>query len=473
MRITMVGTGYVGLVTGTCFANTGNDVTCLDIDRQKIKKLNAGISPIYEPGLDELIRRNVKAQRLRFTSDKTAAYQGAEVIFICVGTPSDDRGRADLTALLASAQDIADAIGHAPTQTPNAEHEDQRAKIIVVKSTVPVGTTARIKSEIASRTKQGFRMASNPEFLKEGAAIADFQKPDRVVIGVEDKGTGDRLRDLYEPFVRQGNPIFIMDLASAEMVKYASNAMLATKISFINEIANLCEACGADIDEVRRGMCADHRIGNQFLYPGLGYGGSCFPKDVLACIWMGRESGAPVELLGAVHQVNQDQRTAFAGKIEGHFGSDLGGKRIAVWGIAFKPGTDDIREAPSISLIEHLLNCGASVIAHDPVAQENCRQIFGDRIAYADDPLQALEAADALVICTDWDEFKHPDLDQLRQCMKQTVIFDGRNLYRPETMREFGFVYYSVGRRPIGSLEERSSESSSPPADFRSTCAST
>ncbi len=443
MRITMVGTGYVGLVTGTCLANTGNDVTCLDIDQPKIDKLNAGVSPIYEPGLDDLIKRNRNAGRLHFTTDKAAAYQNAEAIFICVGTPSDEMGRADLKYVLAAAGDIGDAIEATP---PPAVSGERRAPIIIIKSTVPVGTNAKVKQAIGSRTKKTFRMASNPEFLKEGAAINDFNKPDRVVIGCEDKGTGDRLRDLYEPFVRQGNPIFVMDIPSAEMVKYAANAMLATKISFINEIANLCESYGADIDEVRRGMCSDKRIGNQFLYPGLGYGGSCFPKDVLAVVSMGNESTTPTELLTAVHSVNQRQRAAFMAKIEKHFNGQLKGKRFAVWGIAFKPGTDDIREAPSITLMSQLVEKGAKVVAYDSVAAEACQRMMGDKIEYSPDPIVAVERADALIVCTDWDEFKHPDFDAIKKKMNQPVIFDGRNIYRVDTMREYGFVYYSVGR---------------------------
>ena len=443
MRITMVGTGYVGLVTGTCFANTGNDVTCLDVDQEKIEKLNAGISPIYEPGLDELILRNHKAGRLHFTTDKINAYQGAEVIFICVGTPSDEKGHADLKYVLAAARDIGDAIESAQTTG------ERRAPIVVVKSTVPVGTNAKVKAEIASRTGKVFRMASNPEFLKEGAAINDFNKPDRVVIGCEDKGTGNRLRDLYDPFVRQGNPIFVMDIPSAEMVKYAANAMLATKISFINEIANLCEAYGADVDEVRRGMCSDKRIGNQFLYPGLGYGGSCFPKDVLAVISMGSEASMATSLLAAVHDVNQRQRDAFMAKFNSVFDGQLSGKRFALWGIAFKPGTDDIREAPSITLMKHLLSHGVEVIAYDSVAADACRRELGDQITYAEEPLAAVDGADALVVCTDWDEFKNPDFDQIKIRMKQPVIFDGRNIFRVETMKEHGFVYHSVGRPTV------------------------
>ena len=448
MRITMVGTGYVGLVTGTCFANTGNDVTCLDVDPKKIEMLNAGRSPIYEPGLDEMIARNTKAGRLHFTTDKKQAYARAEIIFICVGTPSDEMGRADLKYVLAAARDIGDAIENTPS-----DPAERRAKIVVVKSTVPVGTNAKVKAAIAERTGKPFRMASNPEFLKEGAAIRDFNYPDRVVVGVEDKGTGDRLRDLYEPFVRQGNPIFVMDVPSAEMVKYAANAMLATKISFINEIANLCEKYAADIDEVRRGMCSDKRIGNQFLYPGLGYGGSCFPKDVLACISMGDESGHETPLLKAVHAVNQKQRDAFFQKLTQHFGgvAGLSGKKIAVWGIAFKPGTDDIREAPSITLMQKLLDCGATITAYDPVAHEPAEKVkgIGDRVTFVPNAMDALAGADALVICTDWDEFRHPEFEQLAERMAGKVIFDGRNLYRLETLREHGFVYYSVGRHAV------------------------
>ena len=454
MRITMVGTGYVGLVTGTCLANTGNEVTCLDVNEAKIARLKRGESPIYEPGLDELIRRNAKASRLRFTTDAAEAYASAEIIFICVGTPSDADGRANLSYVLAAAGEIGKAIEAAPGPTGSGLDETD-PKIVVVKSTVPVGTNARVQAAIAGQTSKAFLMASNPEFLKEGAAIADFQKPDRVVIGVHDKAAADRLRDLYEPFVRQGNPIFVMDIPSAEMVKYASNAMLATKISFINEIARLCESHGADIDEVRRGMCSDVRIGNKFLYPGLGYGGSCFPKDVLACIAMGQDAGFEPTLLAAVHAVNQHQRHCFIAKLEQHFerNGGLGGKRVAVWGIAFKPGTDDIREAPSITLMQHLLDRGAQVVAHDPVAHETCRQVLAERVGYVDEPYAALDQADALAICTDWDEFKHPDLDEMRMRMREPVVFDGRNLYRRQTMQEHGFTYYSIGREAVGVIE--------------------
>ena len=450
MRITMVGTGYVGLVTGTCFANVGNDVTCLDIDQKKIDKLNNGISPIYEPGLDDLIKRNTKAGRLTFTTDAASAYQSAEVIFICVGTPSDEQGHADLKYVLAASADIGKAIEAGPGVTGGGDNE-RRAKIIVVKSTVPVGTNKKVQDEIAKHTTKSYKMGSNPEFLKEGAAINDFNKPDRVVIGAEDEGTGDRLRKLYDPFTRNGHPIFVMDIPSAEMVKYAANAMLATKISFINEIASLCEHYGSNVDEVWRGMTSDKRIGNQFLYPGLGYGGSCFPKDVLACVSMGQLCGQPTPLLEAVHQVNQAQRPRFIAKLDSHFGQGgLSGKKIAVWGIAFKPGTDDIREAPSLTIMQALLDRGASVVAHDPVAHESSQDHgMKDRVEYSDHMYKMLEGADALVICTDWPEFKQPDFEKMKALMAQPVIFDGRNLYQPEAIREAGFTYYSVGREAI------------------------
>lgn len=451
MRITMVGTGYVGLVTGTCFANLGNEVTCLDVDPVKIDKLKAGISPIYEPGLDEMIARNVKGGRLHFTVDKAAAYQEAEVIFLCVGTPSDANGHADLKYVLAASADIGAAIEAAPGATGGPETE-RRAKIVVVKSTVPVGTNQRVREAIAAKTGKPFRMASNPEFLKEGAAISDFMKPDRVVVGVDDvEGTGGRLSNLYEPFVRNGHPIFVMDIPSAEMVKYAANAMLATKISFINEIAALCEAYGSNVDEVWRGMTSDARIGNKFLYPGLGYGGSCFPKDTLACVSMGAQSNTPTPLLQAVHDVNQRQREDFFAKIVAQAGGldKLAGKRFGVWGLAFKPGTDDVREAPAVTLIEKLLDAGATVKAHDPVAHETTRVLLGDRIDYCDRMMDVVQDADALLICTDWPEFKQPNFDRLKAALKAPVVFDGRNLYKPSAMKDAGFTYISVGRRAV------------------------
>jgi UDPglucose 6-dehydrogenase len=445
MRLTMVGTGYVGLVTGVCFSNTGNHVTCLDVDAGKIEKLNKGVCPIYEPGLTELMERNVAAKRLEFTTDKAKAYKDAEMIFICVGTPSDERGHTDLKYVNSAADDIADVIkGLGPRQTP---------KIIVMKSTVPVGTTLAMKERI--RAKVGpeipFRVADNPEFLKEGAAIEDFNKPDRVVVGVEDEATGAAFKDLYDPFVRNGHPIFLMDVVSAEMVKYASNNFLATKISFINEMANLCEAYGADISRVREGMCSDKRIGNAFLYPGLGYGGSCFPKDTLACIMMGEKSGVPIPVSKAVHEANQRQRERFFDKIQGHFKAQGGvtGRTLAFWGIAFKPRTDDIREAPALTLMRKSLGYGALVRGFDPVANENARRELGPGPVILEDMYEAARGADALVISTDWDEFKSPDWNRLASLMKQKVIFDGRNLYRRGQIGEKGFHYYSVGRAPV------------------------
>ena len=440
MRLTVVGTGYVGLVSGTCLANTGNQVVCLDIDEGKIERLRQGISPIYEPGLDELVARNVKKGRLLFSTDKAEAYAAAEAIFICVGTPSDEDGTADLKFVLGVARDIGEALEAGDHAAPGP--------LVIVKSTVPVGTNVRVASAISAVTDKPFRMASNPEFLKEGDAITDFNKPDRVVVGVADAVSGEQMRDLYAPYVRQGNPVQIMDIPSAEMVKYASNAMLATKISFINEMANLCEAFGADIDEVRRGMCADRRIGKHFLYPGLGYGGSCFPKDVQAVIGMGLEKDLPTQLMSAVHRVNQHQRQAFIRKISRVMGS-LRGTRIAVWGIAFKPGTDDIREAPSLTIIDWLLEQGAEVVAYDPVAEETATGYFGDRVTLVPDPMEALDGAAALIIHTEWSEFRHPDFGEIARRLASPTVFDGRNIFRPEQMAKLGFRYYSVGRADV------------------------
>ena len=444
MRLTMVGTGYVGLVTGVCFSNTGNHVVCLDVDQEKIEKLNKGICPIYEPGLTDLMDRNVAAKRLEFTTDKVKAYRDADMIFICVGTPSDERGHTDLKYIHSAADDIADMIKSLGSrQTP---------KIIVMKSTVPVGTTLAVRDRIRARAGSDipFKVADNPEFLKEGAAIDDFNKPDRVVVVVNDEATGAAFKDLYDPFVRNGHPIYLMDILSAEMVKYASNNFLATKISFINEMANLCEAYGADINRVREGMCSDKRIGNAFLYPGLGYGGSCFPKDTLACIMMGETRGLSVGVSKAVHDTNQKQRDRFFDKIQGHFKNQggLSGKTLAFWGIAFKPRTDDIREAPALTLMRKSLGYGAIVRAFDPVANENARREMGAGPVILDDMYEAAKGADALVICTDWDEFKSPDFGRLTSLMKQKVIFDGRNLYRRSQIGEKGFWYYSVGRAP-------------------------
>lgn len=445
MRLTMVGTGYVGLVTGVCLSNTGNDVTCLDVDARKIEMLRQGKCPIYEPGLTELMERNTAAGRLHFTTDKESAHRDADMIFICVGTPSDERGHTDLKYVQSAADDIGDVI---KKLGPN-----QKPKVIVVKSTVPVGTTFMVRDRIRERVGPSipFEVADNPEFLKEGAAIDDFNKPDRVVVGVEKESVGEMMRDLYDPFVRNGHPIFIMDVLSAEMVKYASNNFLATKISFINEMANLCEAYGANINRVREGMCSDKRIGHQFLYPGLGYGGSCFPKDTLACIMMGDKVGIEATLSKSVHAVNQKQRERFFDKIQTHFKREGGlqGKTIAFWGIAFKPRTDDIREAPALTLMRKALGFGAKVRGFDPVAAENARQELGPSVTICDEMYEALQGADALVICTDWDEFKSPDFDRVARAMKRKVIFDGRNLYRQAQMAQLGFTYHSVGRAAV------------------------
>lgn len=444
MRLTMVGTGYVGLVTGVCFSNTGNDVTCLDIDPAKIQVLNSGGCPIYEPGLEDIIQKNTKAGRLHFTTNKAEAYRDAQIIFICVGTPTGKDGKTDLSYILGAADDIGAVIkelGHG-----------QDPKIIVVKSTVPVGTTIMVRDRIRKIVGNiPFSVANNPEFLAEGRAVKDFNYPDRVVCGVEDERTGESMHQLYEPFVRQGNPILVMDILSSEMVKYSSNNFLATKISFINEMANLCEAYGANINRVREGMCADRRIGREFLYPGLGYGGSCFPKDTLACIMMGEEAGIDVQLSHAVHDVNQRQRRVFFTKIEHHFADEggLAGKTLAFWGMAFKPNTDDIREAPAVSIMNWAKEAGAVCRGFDPVAAANVQKENPGKFAICDDMYETVKGADALVICTEWDEFRQPDFERLKAMLAAPVIFDGRNLFRREQMEHLGFTYYSVGRVPV------------------------
>ncbi|MDA1007909.1 MAG: UDP-glucose/GDP-mannose dehydrogenase family protein [Planctomycetota bacterium] len=439
MNLTMVGTGYVGLVTGACFADMGNKVVCLDVDAKKIETLRRGESPIYEPGLAEMLKRNIVEHRITFTLDKAEAYRHADAIFICVGTPSDVDGSADLQYVLRVASDIADAL--------NAMGPTAKQKVIIVKSTVPVGTTHKVRDLIASKTKTLFAIADNPEFLKEGDAISDFMRPDRVVCGIESKEAETLLHELYEPFTRQGNPIFMLDIRSAEMVKYASNAMLACKISFVNEIANLCEFYGADINKVREGMCADKRIGNQFLYPGLGYGGSCFPKDTLAVVGMGKAVGFDCELNASVHRVNQHQRPHFWKKVLSVM-PELKGKTLAFWGVAFKPKTDDIREAPSIALMERALAAGATVRAYDPEALENLeRELPAAHPVH--DMYEVLNGADALIVCTEWTQFRLPDFAEMKRRLKTPIIFDGRNLYRLSQMRELGFTYASIGRATV------------------------
>jgi len=432
MRIAIVGTGYVGLVTGTCFADSGNRVTCLDINAEKIAGLNRGEIPIYEPGLEELVVRNAKAGRLRFSTDTAFAIRDAQIVFLAVGTPPAEDGSADLTSLWR----VVDAI--AADLHPQA--------VVVTKSTVPVGTCAGIESRLKERTGRDCRVASNPEFLKEGAAIDDFQKPDRVVVGVRSSEVADILRNLYLPFLRTEHPFLVMSPESSEMTKYVANSLLATKISFINEVANLCERMDADIDDVRRGIGHDSRIGFAFLFPGVGYGGSCFPKDVQALAAMARATGVVPRILSAVHETNLAQKQVLGDKIAAHFGGRLEGRRIAVWGLAFKPRTDDVRDAPAIDLLERLLAGGAQITVYDPEAMENVRAMHGDRLTYADGPMEALDGVDCLAIVTEWGDFRRPDFDEMIRRMRSPTVFDGRNLYLPAEMRARGFEYHSIGR---------------------------
>jgi UDPglucose 6-dehydrogenase len=432
MRIAVIGTGYVGLVTGTCFAESGNEVTCVDIDREKIERLKRGDVPIYEPGLSELVARNLEAERLEFTTDLASAVAEARLVFLAVGTPPSDDGSADLSALWK----VIGAV--APHLRLDA--------IVITKSTVPVGTASKVAARLKELTGRECDVASNPEFLKEGAALDDFQKPDRVVVGVRRPEVAEVLRNLYAPFLRTENPFLVMSPESAEMTKYVANALLATKISFINEMANLCERMQADIDDVRRGIGHDQRIGFAFLFPGVGYGGSCFPKDVLALSSMAREHGLPAQILDSVHQVNNRQKTVLGEKIERHFAGNLKGKTIAIWGLSFKPRTDDIRDAPALVLIDRLLKLGARLHVHDPEAMPNVRAIYGDKLLYADLPISALDAADALAIVTEWGEFRNPEFDEMKSRMRKPVIFDGRNLYNPLQMKSLGFEYQCIGK---------------------------
>ena len=432
MRIAVVGTGYVGLVTGTCFANSGNTVTCLDINADKIARLNRGEIPIYEPGLEELVVRSAKSGRLLFTTDTATAILAAQVVFLAVGTPPSADGSADLSSLWK----VVDSI---------APHLDPEA-VVVTKSTVPVGTCAGIEARLKARTGRECRVASNPEFLKEGAAIEDFQKPDRVVVGVRAAAVGEILRSLYSPFLRTEHPFLVMSPESSEMTKYVANSLLATKISFINEVANLCERMEADIDDVRRGIGHDTRIGFSFLFPGVGYGGSCFPKDVQALAAMARDKGVAHRILTAVHETNTAQKQVLGEKIVAHFGGQLAGRRIAVWGLAFKPRTDDVRDAPALDLLEQLLAGGAQVTVYDPEAMAHVKAIHGDRLTYAAGAMEALDGAECLAIVTEWGDFRHPDFAEMVRRMRSPTIFDGRNLYAPEEMRSRGFVYHSIGR---------------------------
>jgi UDPglucose 6-dehydrogenase len=431
MKIAVVGTGYVGLVVGACLAENGNEVICVDKDAAKIAVLEAGRMPIYEPGLEELVRRNHALERLTFTTELPGAIRASEIVFIAVGTPQGEDGSADLQHVL----DVARAVGRTI----------DKYTVVVDKSTVPVGTARQVRDVIAAETTQPFSVVSNPEFLKQGAAIEDFMKPDRVVIGADDQRAEDVMRELYAPFTRTGAPILMMDTASAELSKYAANSILATRISFMNEIANVCEAVGADVDQVRKAIGADRRIGNSFLFPGVGYGGSCFPKDVKALLRSSRDQGYDFRILDAVEDVNARQKLRLVTKMEQHFG-DVRGRTIALWGLAFKPRTDDMREAPAIAIAERLLERGAVVRGYDPEATAVARRVFGDRVALFDKSYEALRDADALAVVTEWSEFREPDFARMRQLMRSPVVFDGRNIYSPAQMQALGFTYYSIGR---------------------------
>src|SRR5262245_2389273 len=431
MRICVIGTGYVGLVAGTCFADSGNDVVCVDIDEAKVARLCRGEIPIYEPGLEELVRRNVGEGRLRFSTDVAGGIRDSLVIFVAVGTPSGDDGSADLRAVLA----VAETIGKAANGR----------KIVVDKSTVPVGTAERVAETIRRHTKHPVSVVSNPEFLKEGAAIEDFLKPDRIVIGTDDPEAAETMKELYAPFVRRNQPILIMDVRSAELTKYAANAMLATRISFMNEIANLCERVGADVNRVREGVGTDSRIGFSFLYPGVGYGGSCFPKDVKALERTSLDHEYRFRILRAVEETNEAQKRVLVSKVKAHFGEDLRGRAFAVWGLAFKPNTDDMREAPSLVVVGELLAAGAQVRASDPEAIPTAQRVFGERVSFFEKPYDALSGSDALLLVTEWNEYRHPDFDRMRGLLKQPVIFDGRNVYSPKVLRDHGFTYYGIG----------------------------
>jgi len=436
MKISIVGTGYVGLVTGTCFAETGIDVTCVDVDKTKIENLKKGILPIYEPGLEEILDRNVKKDRLRFTVDISSDLKECEVTFIAVGTPPDEDGSADLKHVLNVAKDIGKYM--------------EGYLVIVTKSTVPVGTAQKVKDAVQKEldirgVDYKFDVASNPEFLKEGAAVTDFLKPDRIVIGIESQKAEKIMKKLYKPFLLNGHPIIFMDIPSAEMTKYAANAMLATKISFMNDIANLCEIVGADVNLVRKGIGSDPRIGNRFIYPGIGYGGSCFPKDVKALIKTAKENNHDMRILTAVENVNEDQKSVLFEKVNAHFKNDLKGKTIAIWGLSFKPETDDMRDAPSLIIIDKLLQAGCKIKGYDPQAMSEAKRILGNKIYYAADQYKTLIDGDCLLILTEWQEFRFPDFKLMTKYLNQKLIFDGRNIFDYKEMKELGFEYYCIG----------------------------
>ncbi|MCB9165705.1 MAG: UDP-glucose/GDP-mannose dehydrogenase family protein [Flavobacteriales bacterium] len=435
MNIAVVGTGYVGLVTGTCFAETGNHVVCVDINTEKVQMMKDGKVPIYEPHLDVLFERNIRQGRLRFTTDLAEALEKAQIVFLALPTPPGEDGSADLSYVLKAAGDIGKIMKH--------------YMVLVDKSTVPVGTAEKVHAEVAKYAKVEFDVVSNPEFLREGFAVDDFLKPDRVVVGTSSERARKLMEDLYKPFVRQGNPIIFMDERSAELTKYAANAFLAAKITFMNEIANFCEAVGADVDKVRIGMGTDTRIGKRFLFPGIGYGGSCFPKDVQALAKSGKEAGYDFQIINSVMEVNEQQKTALMPKIEAYYGGDLKGKHFAMWGLSFKPDTDDIREAPALYMIDALTKAGATVTAFDPEGANNVKKLIGDRINYASDEYEALKGADSLIICTEWSLFRTPDFAQLESELKERTIFDGRNLYELDEMKAKGFHYVSIGRNVV------------------------
>jgi UDPglucose 6-dehydrogenase len=435
MRIAVVGTGYVGLVTGTCLAETGNQVICVDINAEKVKMMQNGKLPIYEPGLDILFHRNIAQERLHFTTDLAAAIAEAQIIFLALPTPPGGDGSADLSYVLGAAKDIGKLI--------------KDYKVVVTKSTVPVGTADKVKAALGGETTIEFDVVSNPEFLREGVAVEDFMKPDRVVIGTQSERARKLMGELYGPYVRQGNPIIYMDERSSELTKYAANSFLATKITFMNEVANLCELVGADVDMVRRGIGSDERIGRRFLFPGVGYGGSCFPKDVQALVMSAEEHKYDFKILNSVIEVNENQKTVLSDKVQKYFDGDIKGKKFALWGLAFKPETDDIREAPALSIIDELTKAGASVTAFDPEGMNNVRNVIGSKISYAADPYSALHDADALLIVTEWSLFRTPDFDLVGKLLKNKVIFDGRNLYDLQKMIDCGFYYNSIGRKIV------------------------
>ncbi len=435
MNIAVVGTGYVGLVTGTCFAETGNHVVCVDINAEKVKMMKEGKVPIYEPHLDVLFERNIRQGRLEFTTDLATALEKAQIVFLALPTPPGEDGSADLSYVLNAAADIGKLM--------------KDYKVLVDKSTVPVGTAEKVTEAVKKFAKVDFDVVSNPEFLREGFAVDDFLKPDRVVVGTSSARARKLMEELYKPFVRQGNPIIFMDERSAELTKYAANAFLAAKITFMNEIANFCEAVGADVDKVRIGMGSDTRIGKRFLFPGIGYGGSCFPKDVQALAKSGKEAGYDFQIIESVMKVNEEQKTALMPKIKKHYGGSLKGKHFAMWGLAFKPDTDDIREAPALYMIDALRAEGATVAAFDPEGMKNVQRMKGDIIRYATDEYDSLKDADALIICTEWAEFRTPDMERVKSALKKPVIFDGRNLYELDTMKEKGFTYVSIGRNVV------------------------